>query len=65
MIKVVIRLKNDMILVFDEDGEQLPEYQGQYNDVKGDILRDAPSGAVFNHWFERTLGPNRVLREYW
>jgi hypothetical protein len=65
MIKTVIRLKNDMILVFDDEGEQLPEYQGQYQDVKVNILHDAPSGTIFNHWFGYTMGPNRILRECW
>ena len=40
-----------MVLVFDEKGEQVPEYQGYYTDVKDRIMSDAPAGAVFNHWF--------------
>ena len=51
MIKTVIRLKNNMVMVFDTEGEQVPEYQGKYEDVKGRILRDASTGTVFNHWF--------------
>jgi len=30
MIKTVIRCQNDMVMVFDKKGEQIPEYQGQY-----------------------------------
>ena len=30
MMKTVIRLGNDMVIVFDDAGEQMPEYQGQY-----------------------------------
>ena len=29
MIKSVIRLKNNMVLVFDVEDEEIPEYQGQ------------------------------------
>lgn len=65
MIKTVIRVKNDMVMVFDEDGEQIPEYQGYYNDVKEKILADAPPGSVFNHWFGRSSEPERVTGETW
>ena len=54
MIKTVIRIKNNMVIVFDADGEPVPQYQGQYEDVKEIILRDAPAGTVFNHWFGYT-----------
>jgi hypothetical protein len=54
MIKTVIRIRNNMVIVFDAEGEQIPQYQGQYQDVKGIILRDAPAGTVFNHWFGYT-----------
>ena len=46
MIRTVIRLKNDMVMVFDEDGEQLPKYQGSYAEVRESILKDAPPDAV-------------------
>lgn len=65
MIKTVIRIKNDMVMVFDEDGEQLPEYQGCYNDVKEKILADAPAGSVFNHWFGHSLEPEAVTARKW
>lgn len=51
MIKTIIRLQNDAVMVFDAEGEQIPEYQGSYEDVKGRIWRDAPPTAVFAHWF--------------
>ncbi len=60
MIKTVIRLRNDMVMVFDTDGEQVPEYQGKYEDVKERILRDASMGTVFNHWFGHTPEPKIV-----
>ena len=46
-IKTAIRLRNDMVMVFDERGEQIPEYQGQYRKVKEGILRDTSLDTVF------------------
>ena len=65
MIKTVIRLQNDMVMVFDADGEQIPEYQGQYEDVKGKILRDATPDAVFAHGFSIIIEPEIMLRKEW
>lgn len=65
MIKAVIRLKDDMVMVFDAEGEQIPEYQGQYENVKGRIIMDAPAGAKFNHWFGYTVKPKAVVMENW
>ena len=64
-IKTVIKLRNNMVVVFDAEGEQIPEYQGQYEDVKERILRDAPDGTVFNHWFGYSLEPLTVSGESW
>jgi hypothetical protein len=65
VIKTVIRIKNDYVMVFDENGEQIPEYQGHYGDVRSRILSDAPAGSVFNHWFNNTLEPENVAGEVW
>jgi len=65
VIKSVIRIKNNMVLVFDAEGEQIPEYQGQYQDVKGSILGDAPLGTVFTHWFNRADEPEVVSKGNW
>jgi hypothetical protein len=65
MIQKIIRLKNDMVMVFDENGEQMPEYQGPYRDVKDKILHDAPAGAVFNHWFGHSVKPLAVAIKKW
>jgi len=65
VIKTVIRIKNDYVIVFDEDGEQIPGYQGHYNDVKAKILTDAPAGSVFNHWFGSSREPEKVTGETW
>ena len=65
MIRTITRLKNDMVMVFDAEGEEVPEYQGQYEDVKGSILRDAPLDAVFTHWFGYDAEPETISREGW
>ncbi len=65
MIKTAIRLKNNMVMVFNESGEEIPEYQGQYEDVKESILRDAPADAVFTHGFTNSGRLLEVPREEW
>ena len=65
MIKTVIRLQNDMVMVFDAGGEQIPEYQGPYEDVKASILRDAPPDVVFTRWFNCDTEPEIIFREGW
>lgn len=42
MISNVIRWENGMVMVFDERGEQIPEYQGRWDEMKDAILRDKP-----------------------
>jgi len=65
MIKSVIRCPNNMVVVFDEDDEQVPEYQGQYESVRGRILRDAPPDTLFGHWFDYEIDVRTVPREGW
>jgi hypothetical protein len=65
MINKIIRLKNDMVLVFDEKGEQMPEYQGCYLVVREKIMADAPAGSVFNHWFGHSPKPEVVRQKNW
>ena len=45
MIKTVTKSADGMVMVFDRMGEQIPQYQGQYQEVKALILRDAPPEA--------------------
>ncbi len=52
-------------MVFDENGEQMPEYQGGYDVVKDKILAAAPAGSVFNHWFGYSFEPDAVAKERW
>jgi hypothetical protein len=65
MIKSVIRCPNDMVVVFDENDEQIPEYQGRYEEVKERILQDAPPEAVFGHWLDYESDIKTVPREEW
>lgn len=37
-----VRWRNGMVLVFDERGEQMPEYQGQYEEVRERIVQEFP-----------------------
>ena len=64
MIKTVYRWSNGMVMVFDAKGEQVPQYQGRYEDMKDAILKDAPPDAVFFHakWQE---DQTPVSREGW
>ena len=65
MIKTAIRLQNNMVMIFDEQGEQLPEYQDQYEQVKESILRDAPPEAIFAHGFNAFGQLLTVPKEEW
>ncbi len=65
MIKTVIRIKNDMVMVFDENGEEMTSYQGYYDDVKDKIMADVRPGSVFNHWFGYSLKPVVVGLDCW
>jgi hypothetical protein len=63
MISEVIKFQdNGMVLVFDEKGEQIVEFQGKYQDVRVKILARAPKKAKFYHgtWPQgRSLVPRR------
>ncbi|MFH1381429.1 MAG: hypothetical protein ABIH70_00860 [Chloroflexota bacterium] len=47
MINKVVRFVDDMVLVFDEIGEQTYIYDGHYDELKMAILLDAPADVVF------------------
>ena len=65
MIKTVIRCPNNMVMVFDKRGEQIPKYQGQYEKVKESILRDAPPDTIFALGFTDAGELREVPREEW
>ena len=65
MIKTVIRCPNNMVMVFDKKGEQIPEYQGQYQEVKESILKDTPLDTVFGYLSNSEPELRKVPREEW
>lgn len=46
-IAAVYLFVGGMVMVFDSNGEQIPDYQGHAKDVASTILRDAPDAARF------------------
>ena len=64
MIDEVIKLPNGLVVVFDEEGEQMPEFQGRYQDVRAKILAQAPEGANFFHG-GYPLEKNPIARKDW
>ncbi len=65
MIKTVLRFRNNMVMVFDKWGEQIPKYQGQYEKVKESILGDALPDTVFALGFTDAGELREVPREEW
>ena len=65
VIKSIIKTPNGMVLVFDGKGEQIPEYQGQYEKVKSRILNNAPPSAEFSYAFDNETEIKAVPREEW
>ena len=65
MIKTIIRCPNNMVMVFDQKGEQTPQYQGQYEEVKESILKDAPLTAAFAHLSDAQPEWRQLPREGW
>ncbi len=65
MIKTVLRFRNNMVMVFDKRGEQIPKYQGQYEKVKQSILGDALSDTIFALGFTDAGELREVPREEW
>jgi len=65
VIKTAIRFKNNMVMVFDKRGEQIHKYQGQCEDVKESILKDAPPDTIFALGFTETGELLKVPREEW
>ena len=49
MIDNVVRFPNDIVMVFDENGRQMPAYEGRYEEVRDKVLADAPQSAKFFH----------------
>lgn len=64
MIKRAIRIKNRVRAV-DEEGAEIPEYTGSYEEKKESILRDASSDTEFIVGYDRLGEPVKVPREVW
>lgn len=64
-INTVMKSQNNMVMVFDAEGEQMPEYQGRYLDVKDRVLKDAPPEASFFNWHGCSEEPVIAAREDW
>ena len=47
MISKVILYSNYVVMVFDENGMQIPRYQGLYKEVAKKIVKDAPTQTKF------------------
>jgi len=65
VIKTVFKREDGMVMAFDKKGQQIPEYQGQYEGVKEGILKDAPPDAVFSHGFWDDFELKIVPRGEW
>lgn len=65
MIKYVIRCRDDMVMVFDEKGEQVSEYQGRYIYVREKILKDARPDTQFSREQDGEPGLSYIPREEW
>ena len=46
MIAAVYVFANGMVMVFDAQGQQLPQYQGTWTERRDVILRDLPADVV-------------------
>jgi hypothetical protein len=64
MILDVIKFPNGIVVVFDETGEPIPEYQGHYDQVRDMILKDAPPAPRFTK-AEFRLQMSQTDREEW
>ena len=65
MIRTALRFQNNMVVVFDGRGEQIPRYQGRYQEVKESVLEAAPEDAVFGHFPDYASNFQMVSREEW
>ena len=65
MIKIAIRFQDDTVAVFEKNGEQLPQYQGQYEVVWRRVRKEAPADAVFAYGMTSSSELQRVSREEW
>ena len=65
MLKTVIKFHDNLVMVFDEKGELIPEYQGQYEDVKESILQNATPNTVFGYQRDSEPELHKIASEEW
>ena len=65
MIKTVIRAANNMVFAFDEQGNQMPEFQGRYEEVKRKIEAETGTESAFIQWFGVSPEPDIVSKVNW
>ncbi len=65
MIRTAIRCPNDIVMVLNERGEQVFEYQHQYDEVKEKILEDAPPDTLFVIFLDHDTELRVVPRAEW
>lgn len=65
MIKTAMKFSNNMVVVFNRKGRQIPEYQGRYQGIRDSVLKDAPPDAVFGHFLDHEAVLKVVKREEW
>jgi len=56
-IRTVLKFPDGSVLVFDTQGEQMPQYQGPYKHVRRKVLEDADEKTRF-----RKIGTGGTLR---
>lgn len=66
MIKEAILFENEMVMVFDENGEQIPEYQGRHSKVVAKVILNSTDKTVFKFakWKESVVLVE-VSKEQW
>lgn len=46
-LKMAIRWQNDMVMCFDYDGQQIPELQGRYEEMRRKVLAASDRDTIF------------------
>jgi len=65
MIAKAIHWSNGTVMVFDERGNQLPEHQGLYTNVRQSVLDNAPDNCVFMNGYWDGGRLEMVDRDSW
>lgn len=71
MLMEVVRWQNGIVMCFDQNGEQMPDLQGPYEEVRANVLNAAHASTRFRHgvWPGAGVGESggldEVKREEW